>query len=60
MLQGYRTLIVGLGWVVLPPALEYVAKIDWTQYLSPTWAPVAAGISMIVMRMITATGVLKK
>lgn len=60
MLQGFKTILVGLAWVVLPPAVDYIGNIDWTKYVDPKWAPIAAGVSMILMRLVTTTGVFKK
>lgn len=57
---GYRTLLVGLLIVIGPPAMDYVAGIDWTQYVGPKWGPVIAGSVMLAMRLVTTTGVFKK
>ena len=55
-MKGFRTIIVGLGMAIGIPALQFLGGVDWTQYLPPQYAPVAAGIIMIAMRLITSTG----
>lgn len=60
MLIGSRTIIVGLLLAIGPTALDYLAKVDWTQYVDPKLAPVISGAVMIAMRLITTTGVFKK
>lgn len=56
-MKGFRTLIVGLGLAVGVPALQFLGGVDWTQYLSPQYAPIAAGVVMIAMRLMTSTGI---
>jgi len=55
MLKGWKTLLFGLAMVVASPALMYLADIDWTQYVSATWAPVVAGVVTILLRVVTTT-----
>lgn len=56
-LKGWKTLGFNLLLVVGPPALAYLASVNWTDYLSPTWAPVIVGGIGIVLRMVTTTPV---
>lgn len=57
MLKGWKTIIVGVGLAVAPAALQYLAGIDWTQYVSPEWAPTIAAAIMIAMRLVSTTPV---
>ena len=54
-MKGYRTIIVGLGMAVGVPGLQFLAGLDWTQYVPPQYAPVIAGVIMVCMRLITNT-----
>ncbi|HET7641225.1 MAG TPA: hypothetical protein VFK47_21125 [Ktedonobacteraceae bacterium] len=56
-MKGWRTILWGLAMAVLPVGLHYLGGVDWTQYLSPTWAPVFAGIVTMALRLITTTPV---
>ncbi len=60
MLKGWRTIAFNLLLVVVPPALTYLAGLNWEQYLSPTWAPVIAGFIGIALRAVTTSPVGKK
>lgn len=60
MLKGWKTIIVGVGLAVAPAALQYLAGIDWAQYVSPEWAPTIAAAIMIAMRLVSTTPVGKK
>lgn len=57
MLVGYRTIIMGLLVAIGPSALQYLTGVDFTKMLGPTWGPVAAGVIMILMRLVTKTPV---
>ncbi len=59
-MKGFRTVLTGLGIAVAPVALEYVAKIDWTQYVSPNVALVISGLTMVALRAITTSALFKK
>ena len=59
-MKGFRTVITGLGIAVAPVALEYVAKIDWAQYVSPNLALVISGLTMVALRAITSSGIFSK
>ena len=54
-MKGWKTVIFGLGMAIVPVGLTYLAGIDWTQYVSPTWAPVVAGAITILLRAMTTT-----
>lgn len=60
MLKGWKTIIVGAGLAAVPAALQYLAGIDWTQYVSPEWAPTIAAAIMIAMRLVSTTPAGKK
>lgn len=59
-MKGFRTVLTGLGIAVAPVALEYVAKIDWTQYVSPNVALVISGLTMVALRAVTTSALFKK
>lgn len=59
-MKGFRTVLTGLGIAVAPVALEYVAKVDWTQYVSPNVALVISGLTMVALRAITTSALFKK
>lgn len=55
MLKGYRTVIFGLAVATIPPALTYVAGIDWTSLgISPSVAAVI-GAAIVGLRAATST-----
>jgi hypothetical protein len=56
-MKGYRTLLVGLAMAAVPPALSYLAGVDWTQYVSPNVATMIAGAVTVAMRLVTSTPV---
>lgn len=56
-MKGYRSIAFGTLLAISGPALTYLAGIDWTQYVSPTWAPVIVGVISIGLRVVTTTPV---
>jgi len=52
-----KTVWVGLVIGLLPVILQYLAEIDWTQYVPAEYAPTVIGGIMIALRFVTATGV---
>lgn len=54
-IKGWRTIAFNLGLVVLPPALAYLASVNWTNYLNPTWTPVVVGVIGLLLRLVTTT-----
>ena len=59
-MKGLKTVLFGVLLAVVPVALQYLAGIDWTTLVSPTWAPVIAGGVAIVLRYFTDTPIGKK
>jgi hypothetical protein len=59
-LKGWRTLLFNLLLVIGPPALYYLANIDWANYLNPVWAPVVVGAFGVILRVVTTSPVTKK
>ena len=55
MLKGYRTYVVGFLIAVGPPALTYLAGLDWTKLVGPNAALIVAGLLTIGLRTITTT-----
>ena len=56
-MKGFRTVIVGLAMAVVPTALQYLAGLDWTQYVPAQYVPIVAGVVMIAMRAFTSTSI---
>lgn len=59
-MKGFRTFAVGLGIAIGPVALDYLAKVDWTQYVSPNVALIISGVTMIALRAVTSSGIFSK
>jgi hypothetical protein len=57
MMKGYKTLAVNAATVVLMALLTWVAGVDWTQYVSPSWAMIILGAANMGLRLITTTPV---
>ena len=58
-LKGWRTLGFNLLLIVIPPALTYLASVNWTDYLNPNIAPMVVGAIGLVLRVVTTTPVTK-
>lgn len=56
-MKGYKTLAVNAATVVLMALLTWVAGVDWTQYVSPSWAMIILGAANMGLRLITTTPV---
>lgn len=54
-MKGWRTIAYGLALVVVPPAITYLAGVDWSQYVPPNVAVVISGVITIALRMVTTT-----
>lgn len=54
-MKGFRTVLYGLALVIIPPALTYLAGIDWTQYVSPNIAIAITGAITLGLRILTTT-----
>jgi hypothetical protein len=52
-MSGLKTLLWGLLLAVVVPALTFLGGVDWTQYVSPTIAPMIVGAITIILRAIT-------
>ena len=59
-LKGWKTFVWGLALAISPAAFDYVSGTDWTQLVSPTWAPVVAGAITIALRYVTTTPIFNK
>jgi len=59
-MKGWRTILFGVGVAAMPPALEYLTNVNWTEIgLSPTTgALIGAGI--VGMRAVTNTSIFSK
>lgn len=55
---GWKTLVWGLLVAIVPAAWDWFSKVDWTQYVSPTWGMVIAGVGTIVFRVVTSGPIL--
>lgn len=56
-LKGWRTLLWNVGTVMGVAGLTHLAGVDWTQYVSPTWAVfIIAGVNA-ALRVVTNTPV---
>lgn len=53
MLKGYKTIIWGLLLAMASPALEYLAGLDWTTIVNPTYAGLVVGAITIALRYVT-------
>lgn len=53
--KGFRTLIVGFLLAIVPVALQYLAGIDWAQYVGPQTAFFISGGIMMFMRFFSTT-----
>jgi hypothetical protein len=56
-MKGYKTIAAGLAMVILPPALQYLAGIDWSQLVGAKYSLVLSGLIMIGLRLVTTTPV---
>lgn len=54
-IKGFKTVGFGLLLVVAPPALTYLAGLDWTKLIGPNAAMVVSGIIVILLRYVTTT-----
>lgn len=56
-LKGWRTVLFGLLLVIAPPALNYLAGVDWTHLVGPNVALMITGGITILLRVVTTTPV---
>lgn len=52
-----KTVWTGLVIGLVPVLLQYMAGVDWTQYVPAEYAPTVIGAIMIALRFVTATGI---
>lgn len=53
--KGWRTIGFNVLLIAAPVVLTYLASVNWTDYLNPTWAPVVVGVVGILLRLVTNT-----
>lgn len=54
-MKGFKTVIFGVLMVIAPPALTYLAGVDWTQFVGANAALVISGLVTIGLRVVTTT-----
>jgi hypothetical protein len=59
MLQGFKTILVNLGFAILPAGLQYLGMVDWS-FLGPIGAFVAMAAVNVVLRTQTKTPIFQK
>lgn len=59
-MKGWKMFLWGLALATAPGAFDYFAGVDWTDYVSPTWAPFIAGAVTIALRAVTTTTIFKR
>lgn len=59
-MKGWRMLAWGLAMAVMPAGLSYLAGVDWTQYVNPTWAMAISGVVTIALRVVTTTAIFQR
>jgi hypothetical protein len=52
-MKGWKTLLWNGAVVIGGAAVTWAAGIDWTQYLSPTYAMIAVAVVNVVLRLVT-------
>jgi hypothetical protein len=52
-LKGWRTLGFNLLIILLPITVTYLAGVNWSDYLSPTWALIITGAANLGLRVVT-------
>ncbi len=59
-MKGWKTLAFNGAIVIGGAAVTWAAGIDWTQYLSPTAAVIAAAVVNVGLRLVTNSAAFKK
>lgn len=59
-MKGFRTILVNGILAVAAALATYIVGIDWTQYVSATWALIIVNVANIVLRFVTNTPALSK
>jgi hypothetical protein len=60
MFTGYKTIVLNAGAAAVLAALTYLVGVDWTQYVSPTWALILTNAINVGLRLLTTTPALKQ
>jgi len=55
MLTGWKTLILNGAVIVVTALLQWMAGIDWVQYVGPEWAVILVAAVNFVNRFWTST-----
>jgi hypothetical protein len=55
--SGWKTIIWNGLLVIVPVILNYLAGVNWADYLNPTWSIVIVGAIGMVLRFFTTTPV---
>jgi len=59
-MTGFRTFLIGLAMVIIPPVTQYIGAIDWSTILPPPYSWMVSGVMMVIMRLLTSTPVFTK
>ena len=59
-MKGYKTLLINGLLAAGVAGLQYVAGVNWTDYVSPTNAILATTIINVILRAVTSTPMFKK
>ena len=59
-MTGFKTLIWNAMLVVAGALLPYLSGVDWTQYVSPTYAVIIVAVVNVALRIFTTTPIMKK
>lgn len=59
-LKGWKTVIFGLLLAIAPAGLSYLAGIDWSHFLSPSFAFFISGVLTLLLRVVTTTAIGRK
>ena len=54
-IKGWKTIGFGLILVIVPPALTYLAGVDWTHLIGANAALIISGVITIALRAVTDT-----
>ena len=59
-MKGFRLVALGMFTAMVPAGLHYLLGINWTDYVSPTIAPIVIGGLTVVLRCVTDSPVFRK
>lgn len=60
MFKGWKTIAFNAASAAILASLQYLAGIDWAQYVSPTEAVIIVNVINGVLRARTSTPIFKK